>query len=41
MKRKFIMLRAWTRCPRCGSSNVSNPYDYSYCKDCGATSGRR
>lgn len=33
------IIKGWGRCPECGSSNVHNPYDYSYCDDCGATNG--
>lgn len=36
MKKYTIKLFGWLRCPKCGSSNVENPYDYSYCLDCGA-----
>ena len=36
MKRKFTLMRGWSSCPECGSTNVSNPYDYSYCHNCGA-----
>lgn len=41
MERTFVVLRAWRQCPVCGSYDVSNPYDYSFCNRCGANSGKK
>lgn len=37
VKNLLKSIKGWISCPRCGSSNVHNPYDHSYCEDCGAT----